>query len=254
MNFKEVFFSKGEIIVKKGHTSDNIFFIRKGQVGLTKKKNTYFAHLKEGDIFGATDFILEKPIRYSVVALTDVEINLVDPRIFSRIYDHEQADVIKPILQSLAEEIRMYEHKLEDCKCNFQHSNNGDNNQASIIFKAVTPAAKILLNNQEEIEIEEFPFRVGRFSKRKSDRLFHKNSLNLLDTPPYSISRSHFSINKQKGSYFFIDRGSKLGTVVNGKKIGGRQRNTKILLEEGSNQINLGDKRADLVFAIEINL
>ena len=102
------------------------------------------------------------------------------------------------------------------------------------------------------MEINKFPFKVGRFTKRRADMLFHKNDLNLLDIPPYSISRSHFSITKKNGDYFFTDRGSKLGTIVNGKRIGDSHHRSKIVLDQSNNQILFGNESDKLEFSIEI--
>ena len=102
------------------------------------------------------------------------------------------------------------------------------------------------------MEITKFPFKVGRFTKRRADMLFHKNDLNLLDLAPYSISRSHFSITKKNGNYFFTDRGSKLGTIVNGKRIGDSHHRSKIILARPKNQIFFGHRSDKLEFSIEV--
>ena len=125
----------------------------------------------------------------------------------------------------------------------------------NVIMKlhAETKKAKEILNNLDFVKIEKLPFYVGRFSRRRTDLLFHKNDLSLLETPPYSISRSHFAIRKKKDGYFFIDRGSKLGTLVNNKRIGGRENKSKILLKEGENEIVFGNKSHKSIFKLIIS-
>ncbi len=252
MDLKTKCFKKDELIVKKGDFSENIFIIKKGEVALSRKDDKVYAYLELGDIFGTVDFILEKASRYSAIALTEVEIEVVDPRIFSQINECDESSIIKSILQSMAEEIRIYEQKVEDCDNSIYRSDYTSNNGVKVILRPETKKAKQLLNNLESVEINKFPFKVGRFSKRRADMLFHKNDLNLLDIPPYSISRSHFSITKKNGNYFFTDRGSKLGTIVNGKRIGDQNHRSKLILDRPKNQIIFGNRGDKLEFSIEI--
>jgi CRP/FNR family transcriptional regulator, cyclic AMP receptor protein len=252
MHLKTKSFKKDELIVKKGDYSENIYIIKNGEVALSKKDDNVYAYLKSGDIFGTVDFILEKASRYSAMALTEVEIEVVDPRIFGQFYDCDESNFIKPILQSMAEEIRIYEQKIEDDDNSIYQSDYTSNNVVKVILRPETKKAKQLLNNLEFVEINKFPFKVGRFTRRRGDMLFHKNDLNLLDIPPYSISRSHFSITKKNGNYFFTDRGSRLGTIVNGKKVGDSQHRSKIILDRAKNQILFGRRSDKLEFSIEI--
>ena len=252
MHLKTKHFKKDEVIVKKGDYSENIYIIKKGKVALFKKDDNAYAYLKSGDIFGTVDFILEKISRYSAMALTEVEIEVVDPRILGQINECDKSNIIIPILQSMAEEIRIYEQKVDDGDNSIYRSDYSSNNGIKVILRPETKKAKQLLNNLESVEINKFPFKVGRFTKRRADMLFHKNDLNLLDLSPYSISRSHFSITKKNGKYFFTDRGSKLGTIVNGKRIGDSHHRSKIILDRSNNQILFGNRSDKLEFSIEI--
>ena len=252
MDLKTKSFKKDELIVKKGGFSKNIFIIKKGEVALSRKDDQVYAYLKPGDIFGTVDFFLKKASRYSAIALTEVEIEVVDPKIIGQINDCDKSNIIKPILQNMAEEIRIYEQKVEDGDNSVYRSDYTSNIEVKVILRPETKKAKQLLNNLEFLEINKFPFKVGRFTKRRADMLFHKNDLNLLDIPPYSISRSHFSITKKDGDYFFADRGSKLGTIVNGKRIGDSHHRSKIMLDRSNNQIIFGNKSDKLEFSIEV--
>jgi len=252
MNLSTKSFKKDELIVKKGNYSEHIFIIKKGKVALYRNDENAFDNLEVGDIFGTVDFILEKTSRYTAKALTEVEIEVVDPRIFSKCYNCDRSNVIKPILQSMAEEIRFYEQKFENTDSFAFQTEYTSSDSEKVILRPETTKAKKLLNNLEYIEINRFPFKVGRFTKRSADMLFHKNDLNLLDNPPYSISRSHFSIVKKNGNYYFADRGSKIGTIVNGKRISDSHKRTKIILDQSKNKILFGYESDKLEFSLEI--
>ena len=78
-----------------------------------------------------------------------------------------------------------------------------------------------------------FPFRVGRASREEEPDPLDVNDLNLPDTAPFNVSRNHFSIG-QKGEHVVVsNRGSYLGTVVNGQVVGGHRKTADAVLDEG---------------------
>jgi pSer/pThr/pTyr-binding forkhead associated (FHA) protein len=83
----------------------------------------------------------------------------------------------------------------------------------------------------EEI-IGKFPFRIGRS--------YGYNDISIQDKEPYEVSRNHCCIEENSGNFFVRDLGSKLGTVVNGRRIGKGQLETSEELTRGENIIILG--------------
>ena len=73
------------------------------------------------------------------------------------------------------------------------------------------------------------------------------NDLYLQDFPPFNVSRNHFLIDKVEGRYVVIDRGSRLGTIVNGRKI-----NVQSVLNKKENEIIAGSHHSPFVFKLEI--
>jgi pSer/pThr/pTyr-binding forkhead associated (FHA) protein len=69
----------------------------------------------------------------------------------------------------------------------------------------------------------------------------------LRDSPPFNVSRNHFLIDKVEGRYVVIDRGSHLGTIVNGKRI-----DAQSALNTGENKIIVGQQTSPFVFKLEI--
>ena len=123
-----------------------------------------------------------------------------------------------------------------------------------LILSPNTDTALQLVNNKSLINIKKFPFKIGRISNNFIDSIKYRNDLNFYDEPPFSISRAHFMIFKQENSYYFEDIGSKLGTIVNGKKIGGVDNLTKnILLNNGNNTLIFGHSKRNLIFSLQIN-
>jgi len=73
------------------------------------------------------------------------------------------------------------------------------------------------------------------------------NDLYLQDFPPFNVSRHHFLIDKVEGRYVVIDRGSHLGTIVNGRRI-----NVQSVLNRKEDEIIAGPHHSPFVFKLEI--
>ena len=101
----------------------------------------------------------------------------------------------------------------------------------------------------EEFEITEFPFRVGRTSMRNEDPM-EINDLAIPDSRPFNVSRNHFSIEKNSEGVFVHDRGSYLGTIVNGKVIGGHHKEAWIPLKPGENDLIVGSNQSPFKFLV----
>jgi CheY-like chemotaxis protein len=120
------------------------------------------------------------------------------------------------------------------------------------------PHTKKSLGDQT-MEINYFPYRVGRES-RKGEARYKKrypgslpnNDLYLDDSPPFHLSREHFQIEYRDRQYFVRDRGSSLGLYVNGRPIGGPYPENVQKLEGGENHVVAGGSRSPFRFKMTI--
>ena len=98
--------------------------------------------------------------------------------------------------------------------------------------------------------MKRFPFSIGR----KTDGLdpLSRNELGLRDQEPYQISLNHCALVRLGQRYFLIDRGSRLGTLVNGVTIGGRERAGCVELKDWTNEVALGDAGTPYRFRLTI--
>ena len=83
-------------------------------------------------------------------------------------------------------------------------------------LRGLTPTASAALRGGP-LHVWKLPFRIGRGGKVADD----ENELMLPDEEPYQISRRHAAIVMQDGALGVIDRGSRLGCIVDGRRIGG---------------------------------
>jgi hypothetical protein len=121
-----------------------------------------------------------------------------------------------------------------------------ESNASRAFLAALTPEGKDALQGPEK-EITEFPFRVGRESRRFESKekkaLFAEkrnpasrpnNDLYLSeDTDLLNVSREHFQIAREGAGFVLEDRGSTLGTIVEGQAVGGDHKGGRVPLRDG---------------------
>ncbi len=104
-------------------------------------------------------------------------------------------------------------------------------------------------------KIGKFPFRIGRRGIGEDGErhsIFSSNDLLIADEEPFQISRSHCSIEREGGNFFIRDRGSTLGTIVNGTPIGVHHSCLTADLRVGENTLVIGSARSSYKFKIEL--
>lgn len=69
---------------------------------------------------------------------------------------------------------------------------------------------------------------------------------------PYRISRNHCAIERKDGAFFVVDRGSMLGTIVNGICIGADSREKSTRLSPGRNSLVLGGLDSSIRFIVTV--
>lgn len=244
-------FKQNDVILHKGQLIEFVYFIRTGEVAASADLPDSFL-LSAGEVFGELSFIYEVPAKYDYVAHTDCLIEVFNPRSFSELFDVELGSYLRPIFQNIAEHLRETEIKLADLSRRETKLRGGKKNP-QLSIEPLTAAAKNLLQNRDFLHITQFPFRVGRFSRRRSDELFHKNNFYLYDEQPYTVSRSHFAVVATKNILSYIDRGSFSGAWINGIKIGGEDgESKKINLNLGNNSVVIGNRESGLLFNFKV--
>jgi len=260
-------YSAGETVFKEGEKSDDFYIILTGKAEVIKNnshnKEVVLAILSPGEVFGELGIILGLSRQATVRAKTNLELEIIDPRLFSSYFDFdkETGEKMRAMIQTMAQRIRDNGARLADflTERDSESYETSDSERGSIKLVADSSIALKAMNGMKSIEITKFPFRVGRYSKRSSDRLFHRNDLYLRDDKPYVISRSHFSILHLNKKYYFQDASSQNGSFVNGENVHGStrkirsvtvKREKKAELKKGENEIYLADEKYNIRFKI----
>jgi len=80
------------------------------------------------------------------------------------------------------------------------------------------------------------------------------DDLTLSDTKPFNVSRNHFAIERGPDGVQVRDRGSYVGTIVNGVQIGGHHHVATVPLAVGENDVLADSSRSPFRFRVVVAL
>ena len=220
-------YKAGEVIVRENDFGETAYVIADGQVEVSKEldgQNVHLAYLGVGETFGEMSMIDEKPRSATVTAVTDT---LVSEMRRDDFFNSFQTDpqvglsLLKVLFERLREADAMI---LQLQKTVPQHARVPKQTlavvplpgQLTVTLEGATPKAAGALP-VTPFQITQFPFRIGR---RSQDPLIY-NDLMLPDSVPLQISRHHLAFVAHEGRVGVVDRGSTLGSWVDGQQIGG---------------------------------
>jgi len=252
---KEMQYNPGEIIIKEGTSGDSAFILKQGSVEVRKKtevEDLLLATLEAGEIFGEMGLIEDKPRSATIIAKKPVIVDEISREDFMGLLDDKKSFII-PILRAFFERLRQTNDlvvRLEN-KIGISDTVTEDTSVKVVRISGITGEAKKLLNNKERI-IKKFPFKIGRNSSHRYDAIFVDNDMFIEDEIPYNVSKNHLSINFYGNQFYVLDRGSSLGTIVNGKNIGCNISNYKAVLNKGENTMIIGSETSPYRFKITL--
>jgi CRP-like cAMP-binding protein len=220
-------YQAGEVIFSENDVGETAYIIERGLVEVLKMldgKNIHLAYMGAGEPFGEMGMIDEKPRSATVVA---VEMTVVHELHRDDFFQNLQTrpEVAISLLKVLFERLReadatilqLYRSHPEVAPVQpvFRRRTLASS-ETVVCLEGLTQQASNALP-ETPFQITTFPFRIGRHSR---DPLVH-NDLSIYDTVPLQISRHHLAFVKHDGRVGVSDRGSRLGSLVNGKQLGG---------------------------------
>jgi hypothetical protein len=123
-----------------------------------------------------------------------------------------------------------------------------------VVLFGLTPAAAAVFFPARALRLAPLPFRVGRLPVAGEAQPLEVNDLQLSDTRPFHVSRDHFAIERGPDGVQVRDRGSYVGTIVNGVQIGGHRHVATVPLAVGENEVVAGSPRSPFRFRVVVAL
>jgi CRP-like cAMP-binding protein len=244
-------FKAGQTILRKGDASDIAYLVESGEAEVLDEQSgreVRVAILGKGHILGDMGLVEQRTCLLTARAVTEVRAAPLTREAF--------LDLILQHPEKSLSYLRAVFARLRSIASRALQSIDEEPSEAPPLarFKVtLTPLTDQLAAAipEEGITIRCSPFRVGR-APDPGEATLEANDLVFADSQPYTLSRKHFSIEIRADGVFVQDRGSHLGTIVNGKKIGGNRNTDPEKLRVGENEISAGAKRSPFRFRLVV--
>ena len=241
-------FSPGEDIFREGDPAESAYVITSGQVAIIKEEGDQeivLAHLGPGEIFGEMGLVDDKARSAGARALSAVEVERMTHEHFMFVLMQRPKEALG-YLKVLFERLRSVNAMVTQVEERTEPAQASTLPALLQLFPDSDEAKRFIPD--EGLPIERLPFRFGR---AHTDPMA-TNDFVVVDQSPFSVSRYHFLV-ERSGQHFLIkDRGSYLGTIVNGEKIGGKRAKGSALLNQGENQLIVGSEGSPFRFLLKV--
>lgn len=257
--------SKGTVVFRENEPGSEAYIIVSGTVEIFRDGpagRKILARLGPGQVFGEMALILEKPRGASVVALEDTVLRRVPAEVFCRLLS-ASSKKMAPLMRVLFERLRTMNARViyegpaaPTAKPAGKAKSKAPAGPMKVRLVGLTAESERALEEAGGVSvIKTFPFKIGRKAGSLFSGLMDQNDLHVADQEPFQVSRNHCSINKlspDDDRCFVQDRGSHLGTVVNGLRIGGSLDLQEAELVYGRNELILGSDDSPYRFEIAV--
>lgn len=250
--------SDGCTIFEEGEASEYAYLVEAGEVEVSVRRSedgriVRLATLGPGELIGEMSLVDERPRDTTATAVGP---SVVQP--FTR-DEFEELILNRPdanlrLIRALFERIRLMNIRVERLDAD---PATPDDEAPSPPEARRTPTAKLIPLTPlagksvpaEGLAIRRLPLRIGRGQEGALDL----NELCLRDEKPFEVSRNHCSIERDGKRLIVRDRSSHLGTVVNGRRIGGKRGEGAAHLVTGDNEIILGRRTSQWRFRVAVH-
>ena len=249
-------YKSGEIIIRENDHGETAYLIDSGRVEVTKYlqgRTTHLTYLYPGETFGEMSLIDEKPRSATVTAADDTEVQVIQrDQFFETLNSNPEValKLLNTVFERLREASAMIARLQKDDTAVTSVTQlellDVPVRAGAVVLKGSTPEAAQALP-QNPLPIRKFPFRIGRQS---NDPLAH-NDLNIPDSIPFQVSRHHVALISQGGHIGVMDRGSTLGAIVDGQRLGGKHGHPGLVfLGAAGGTLILGDEESPFRFQL----
>jgi CRP-like cAMP-binding protein len=255
-------FSQNDVIFREGDESSEAYRLLSGHVEIsiaTRDGARSLARLAAGEFFGEMSLIDDKPRSATATALTDCEVEVIHEENFAARVLGDPGN-LHVYLRTLFDRLRatdaLLQWHLNRASAPGQPRSSIDaalhatgasaQGPGSAPAAAGPPRLRVISTSvgelQSDVLVTKIPFRIGRATQGGHGLApLAPNDLSLPDHLPYQVSRNHCVIEDSGHGLLVRDLGSRLGTIVNGVKLGIDFDSFVAPLKPGDNILTLGD-------------
>ena len=247
-------FEPGQIILEEGEPSDAAYIINSGRVEIFKNTPAgpvCLAILGEGDVFGEMGLLDERPRSATARAAEPVAASVVSRDDFTHQLLHEP-NLALVMLRSLFERLRAMNLRIM--------TQVSTNPEAAVASPPAVPQVRLLPLTAETqtalpvegIEVNRFPFRIGRRPSGEESGVLALNEVQLDDREPYRLSLNHFSLELGEGGVLVRDRGSRQQTIADDIVLGAGALRDDLPLGFGPHEVIAGPPDSPFRFRVTV--
>ena len=246
----ERFFQPGDVIFRPGEPAGEAYLIVSGSVELLAPSGDRLVRVAlcgPGDVFGEMAPIEEQPRFLTARSTTSCRAATLSRPDLEHFLAHNPEKCLG-YLRSLFGRLREASERAAFA--------DGTKPQhpvlVSVTIRPLTLRAAESMRG-EALSVTRYPFRVGREAELSDPPAAEGNDLSVRDRRPYNVSRSHAALARvDGGGLVVLDQGSRLGTLVNGQRIGRGRPAQQAPLPRGDNVLVLGSRDSPFQFEVTV--
>ncbi len=240
-------FAAGDAIFDEGEPSAAVYRIRSGSVRLCRRDGdaspTVLSILGAGEIFGEAALFGRNARAMRAEAVDAVTVEEMTGERLAAMLEHD-VHAARAVIR------RLFDAAEPAPPAASPVTGLGTSRQLRLLPSGEQTAVQI---GGKGLEIEHFPFVVGRALADGEKKTGKNIDLALVDYPPYSLSRRHFAVDRLKGALVVRDDMSYHGTIVNGQMIRKNLAAQVAPLTLGKNEIVAGRQNSPFRFTLVVD-
>ena len=244
-------FNHGELIFREGEESDFAYLVVEGTIDIfkrTDKGTVLLSNLGAGELFGEMGLVSDAPRSASAAASGPVVVKQISGEAINYLLSQSPSE-ISQMLNALMERLREGNQKISRLLNKQSQFALTSDTPPEIKRVTLIPLSAALKTQLGKGMIIQMPYRVGAGTPQEGG--LDINDLKITGADEYVLSRNHFSIQKTQNGLTVIDRGSRLGTIVNDTPIGRLFESDSATLTPGDNTIVAGDASSPYRFCVQ---
>jgi CRP/FNR family transcriptional regulator, cyclic AMP receptor protein len=252
-------FAHGQVLFREGEPADGVFRLLSGTVDIVRELDgdpILLGTVGAGQFIGEMGVVENRPRSATARAASEVEVEFLTSTEF---LDQIAASPggARELIQRLSQRLREADDRIvnDERRSRRAHTQVADSRTAVESANNAYLAAKSSWLQRQfhtPLGLGDLPLIVGRKHLAGEGRPRLQPDLQLDDTAPFRLSRSHFMIEKHDKCYYVRDLCSTLGTIVNGEPIGNDFRGDDARLQAGENVVIAGGVDSPFIFSVFI--